>query len=82
MKTITLRATRALHAEGRAHEAGAELRLAPMAAGLVLDSGRAELVNEDDRQAITAARQADDRHRHAVEQRHATVGAISRGGWH
>lgn len=78
---ITLRCTRALHADGRNYAAGAELQLPPMLAGLVLDGGRAELVHADDRQAITEARQADGRRSHAIEQRHASVGTFGRGGW-
>ena len=81
MTTIKLRTTRALHADGRCYEAGVELKLDPMSAGLVLDSGRAALVNPADQQVITEARQADGRHRHAHQQRQDAVGTISRGGW-
>lgn len=81
MSTIKLIATRAFHAAGRSHAAGTELQLEPMSAGLVLDSGRASLVDPADQKAITEARQADGRQRHAVEQRQAAVGTIGRGGW-
>ena len=78
MNTIKLRTTHPMHADGRNHAAGAELQLAPLQAGLVLDSGRAELVNPDDHQAITAARQADNRRRHASDQRQASFGTFGR----
>ena len=78
MTMIKLRTTRPMRADGRHFAAGTELKLAPLQAGLVLDGGRAELVHPDDRQAITEARQTDDRRRHASDQRQVAVGTFGR----
>jgi hypothetical protein len=78
MTTIKLRAARPLVSDGRAYPAGAEFSLAPLVAGLVLDGGRAVLVNDDDVAVITEARRAEQRSRHVAEQRHPMAGTISR----
>lgn len=57
--TIVCRAVRPLMHGGRRVEAGETLKLEPLAAAMLLDSGRCELAHDADAAEVLAAKRAD-----------------------
>lgn len=77
---IDVKVTSALCVKGQRHPAGALLHLAPVEAGHVLLSGRAELADPGQRAAVNAALQAEAT-RFVGRERGGLVGSFGSGPW-
>ena len=74
MARISVRVLRPLHFRGQPHAAGEVLRVEPLDAWQLASSGRAEVADPNDMQAVREALEADTRRALRLERQHPRYG--------